>query len=403
MTDHRLVSRPTDLAVPVALAPAPSGLLKLSVGNGSPATLPDLTAEAVRALGALREEALQYGPLYGLDALRDGLVRLLAEDGIKTERDAIIVVNGGKQALELVARALLAPGDLVALTAPTFLTAIAIFGREGATFLPLPLDEDGMRVDLLEETLTSRRAAGLPGPKLVFDMPDFHNPTGVTMSLARRRRLLDLAEAFDFTILEDDPYRRIRFEGAALPPIRSLDPTGRRVVGVGTMAKMLAPGLKVGWVNADPAFVRRLGALKMDGGSSPLTQRIVADLIDSGRLGTITQAITAEMRAHRDALVDGLERHMPALRFRKPAGGYFLWGELPDGMDGERFAEAAARNGVALFSGVHCFAGEPRRNTLRLCYSVCTPTELEKAAAALGATFDAVALGATFDAMSLAP
>ncbi len=382
------------LAPPVALAPAPAGLLKLSVGNGSPATLPDLTAEAVRALGAMREETLQYGPLHGLDALRDGLVALLAEDGVRTVRDAIVVVNGGKQALELVARALLSPGDLVALTAPTFLTAIAIFRREGAVFLPVPLDGDGMRVDLLEAAIVARRAAGLAGPKLVFDMPDFHNPTGVTMSLERRRRLLDLAEAHDFVILEDDPYRRIRFEGTALPPIRSLDPTGRRVVGVGTMAKMLAPGLKVGWVDADPALVRRIAALKMDGGSAPLAQRIVADLIGSGRLAAITRAIADGMRAHRDALADGLERHVPALRFRRPAGGYFLWGELPDGMDGDRFAEAAARHGVALFSGVHCFADEPRRNTLRLCYSVCTPTELARAAEALGRAFAETATGA---------
>jgi 2-aminoadipate transaminase len=393
MTDPIAPARSADLAVPVALAPTPAGLLKLSVGNGSPATLPDLTAEAVRALGAMREEALQYGPLYGIDALRDGLVRLLAEDGVRTARDGIIVVNGGKQALELVARALLAPGDLVALTAPTFLTAISIFRREGATFLPIPLDGEGMRVDLLEAAIVARRAAGLPGPRLVFDMPDFHNPTGVTMSLERRRRLLDLAEAHDFVILEDDPYRRIRFEGASLPPIRSLDPTGRRVVGVGTMAKMLAPGLKVGWVDADPALVRRIGALKMDGGSSPLTQRIVADLIASGRLADITRAITAEMRAHRDALATGLERHVPALRFRRPAGGYFLWGELPDGMDGDVFADAAARHGVALFSGVHCFPGEPRRNTLRICYSVCTPAELERAAEALGRAYAALTAG----------
>lgn len=120
----------------MALAPTPAALLRLSVGNGSPATLPDLTAEAVRAPGAMREEALQYGPLHGIDALRDGQLRLLAEDGVRTAPDAIIVVDGGKQALEFVARAHLSPGDLVALTVPTVLTAIGIFRREGATFLP---------------------------------------------------------------------------------------------------------------------------------------------------------------------------------------------------------------------------------------------------------------------------
>lgn len=376
MIAFRLSSRAATAAAPISLAPARSDALKLSVGNGAPATLPDLTEETHLALTQYRQETLQYGPLYGLDALRDGLAHFLAGDGVAATRENIIVVNGGKQALELIGRALIDPGDAVIVTAPTFITTLTLFAGEGATFISIGQDDEGMLVDDLEAILKERRGAGLPPPKFAFDMPDFHNPTGVTMSLARRRRLLELASEHDFLIVEDDPYRRIRFSGDPLPTIKSMDAEGR-VIGVGTMAKILSPGLKVGWVNAAPAFIARLAALKADGGSQPLAQRVVALLIESGRLDRIIASITDEMRRRRDAIAEAFQRHMPDARFRLPGGGYFLWVEMPDGTDCDALAELAGAHGVSVFSGSHCFAAEPRRNFLRISYSFCAPAELD--------------------------
>jgi 2-aminoadipate transaminase len=183
-------------------------------------------------------------------------------------------------------------------------------------------------------------------------------------------------------IIEDDPYRRIRFSGAPIPPIKTFDTTDR-VIGVGTMAKILSPGLKVGWVNAAPAIVKRLGAIKMDGGSSPFAQRMVALLIENGRLSEIIATIAAEMRVHRDALTTSFARRLPEAKFLVPNGGYFLWVEMPQDVDCDVLARLAAAEGVSVFSGTHCFANDPRRNFLRLSYSFCTPPELDESVARL--------------------
>lgn len=388
MIEYRFAGRAAKVAAPVALAPARRDAIRLSAGNLYPPVLPDLSEEAAEALGEQRGETLQYGPLFGLDALRDGLVAFLADDGLAATRDNILVVNGGKQALELIGRVLIEPGDAVVVTAPTFLTAISIFGFEGARFISIAQDGEGMVVDELEAVLRERRLTGQAPPKLVFDMPDFHNPTGVTLSAARRRRLVALAEEHDFLIVEDDPYRRIRFAGEPLAPIKSLDVDGR-VIGVGTMAKILAPGLKIGWINAPAAIVRRLAAVKMDGGSSPLTQRIVARLIENGRLRRIIEAIAAQMRQHRDAAASAFLSDLPEARFQLPQGGYFLWVEMPED-DCDVLAQAAESAGVSVFSGTHCFANAPRTNFLRVAYSYCSPEEIRTGVARLAEAHDAL-------------
>lgn len=389
MVEFHFSSRIRHLEAPVALIQPGGNKLKLSAGNGCPQTLPDLSAEAELAAGAYKHETLQYGPLFGLDALRDGIASFLAADGVAAQRDNIIIVNGGKQALELVGRAFLEPGDAVVVTAPTFLTAISIFAFEGANFISIGQDRDGMLVDDLDAILRERAQQGLPSPKLVFDMPDFHNPTGVTLSAARRKRLVELADEYDFLIIEDDPYRRVRFSGAHVPPIKTYDQNGR-VIGVGTMAKILSPGLKVGWVNAAPDIIRRLAAIKMDGGSSPFAQRMVALLIESGRLNDIIATITAEMRVHRDALAAAFKKRLPQAKFLLPNGGYFLWVEMPPETDCDRLAALADAHGVSLFSGAHCFANGPRRNFLRLSYSFCTPPELDEGVARLATAFEKI-------------
>src|SRR4051794_25718133 len=249
-TPYRWAERAQNTVASSAPAGASGNVIQLGGGYGFPDTLPDIVAEAIEA-ATDRAEGLQYGPLYGLDDLRDEIVAYLRQDGIEAARENILVVNGAKHGLDLACRVFLEPGDTVIVTAPTYLTAVSILKAAEAQFLSVPQDEDGMRLDVLETALRARADAGAAIPKLLFDVPDFHNPTGITMSAERRRRLIGIAEEYGLVIIEDDPYRRIRFEGAPVPPIKTFDTSGR-VIGLGTVSKILAPGLRIGWVNAAP-------------------------------------------------------------------------------------------------------------------------------------------------------
>lgn len=386
MRPIRYAQRAVSIDAPASLVTPTGNVLKLSAGHAFPGLLPDLTEEATEALHRYRHETLQYGPLNGINDLRDAIAAFVAEDGVHATRENILVVNGAKQGLDLACLALLEPGDAVILSAPTYLTAIAIFQMHQATFVQVPQDDKGMMVDHLAAQLAERRAAGLPAPKLLFEVPDFHNPTGLTLPAERRQKLVELALEYDFVIVEDDPYRRIRFAGDPVPTIKSFD-TADRVVALGTTSKTLMPGLKIGWVNAHPDMLRRMAALKSDGGGSPLTQRIAASLFTSGRAATIIADVTATMRRHRDTMAAAFARYFPEARFNLPQGGYFLWVELPEGTDSDAFAAHAAGYGVSVFSGRLSFAVEPRTNFLRLSYSFCSPAEIEAGVKKVGEAY----------------
>ncbi len=385
---YRWAERAETTVASASPATATSNEIQLGGGYGFPDELPDIVAEAMAAAEA-RTEGLQYGPLYGLDDLRDEIVRYLAQDGIEATRDNILVVNGAKQGLDLACRVFLDQGDTVIVTAPTYLTAASILKAAEATFLSVPQDDDGMMVDVLEQSLAARREAGAPMPKLLFDVPDFHNPTGITMSEMRRRRLVELASEYDFVVVEDDPYRRIRFEGTPVRPIKSLDRAGR-VIGLGTVSKILGPGLRIGWVNAAPDIVRRMAAHKSDHGSCPLMQRIVTHLFQNGKADQHIAALSTVLRGHRDAMVGAIRRHMPGASVRVPQGGYFLWVELPAHIDADEVVRRAARAGVAIFSGKNSFAEAPPSNFLRLAYSYCTPARIVEGVELIGRGYRAL-------------
>jgi len=366
---HRSVSAPP----PVVALDA----IKLGGGNAFPDLLPDVSVEAADAATLFRTEALQYGPLYGLPELRQEVVRFLKEDGVTAKVDSILILNGAKQALDLLLRTLVDKGDAVVVSRPTYLSALSIIRNHEASIIEIDRDEGGMKVDELDAKLRRLRAEGGKLPKLLFEVPDFHNPTGITLSEERRRTLVRLAEEFDFFILEDDPYRRLRFSGEAVAPIKSFDTNGR-VIGAGTFSKILAPGIRVGWANGDPAIIGRMAALKSEGGCCPLTQRIVLDLLRSGRIAHHIAELTPVMKRHRDAMTDAFRVHLPEARFRAPDGGYFLWVELPDGIDANAVTLEAERDGVIVFPGQLSFASAPPANFIRLAFSYCGPDEIER-------------------------
>ncbi|WP_305985582.1 PLP-dependent aminotransferase family protein [Roseibium sp. MMSF_3544] len=369
------------------------GAIMLSVGSAYPPILPDLSREASDSAKAYVAEVMQYGPLMGLADLREAISDYVAADGVKCTPNEVLITNGAKHATDLACRVFTEPGDKIIVTAPTYMTTLQCLRSHGLTFVAIPQDKDGMRTDILAARLATMRANGDALPKLLFDVPDFHNPTGITMSLERRKALLALAEEYDFVLIEDDPYRRIRFEGDPVPPIKSMDTNGR-VIAVGTVSKILAPGLRVGWAIGPNEIVRRMAMQKADGGSCPFTQRLVVDAIRSNKLAEHIDLVTDHMRVHRDTMIDALAEFLPDAQVRRPNGGYFLWAELPEGVSGDALAEKAVEHGVEIGSGRLCFPNEDPGNFIRFSYSYVDPNTIREGIRRLGEAYRNMAIAA---------
>jgi 2-aminoadipate transaminase len=347
-------------------------------GFASPAVLPDLTRFAAQALTRYREEALQYSPSQGHPELRQWLATWMNEDGCNLAADEVLIVNGAKNGLDLICRLLLEEGDAIVVTAPMYFTAIPIFRSHGAQFIEIGQDAEGMRVDVLEEALRRRAQHGQPAPKFIYNVPDFHNPIGVALSRARRVALVELAARRSIAVVEDNPYRRVRFEGDSLPTLKSLD-RGGWVLHVGTFSKLIAPGLRIGWVAADAEAIARLRQLKADGGTNPFVQRLVLEFCRSADFAGHVRRVQDTYRVHRDCMVAALRKHLPQAAVDVPEGGYYLWLTFGEGCDGDALARRAAEAGVNLIAGSRFFAGAGQvpRHHIRLSYSYASPQQIE--------------------------
>lgn len=381
MTDYRFARRSAILGKSV-FDHAP-GTIALNSGAAYPPCLPDVVREATEAVGPLREEAMQYAPLMGVDDLRDEICNFVAEDGISARRENVLVTYGSKSAFDLALRTFCEAGDTVIVTRPTYMTAVHIMRTHNVRFLDIGQDAEGFDTNELERKLQRLENNAEQMPKLLFDVPDFHNPTGITTSLSRRKKMLELAQRHNFVICEDDPYRRIRFEGEVIPPIKSMDETGH-VISLGTVSKILAPGLRLGWAIGDASVVRRMAMQKADGGSNAFAQRIVVQLMRSNKMAHHIDEMIHQMRIHRDAMIDAFARHLPEAGIRAPQGGYFLWAELPQGTDAERLVALGIEEGVEVSSGRLSFPGDDPGNFIRMAYSFVTVDDIEEGVAKLG-------------------
>lgn len=390
--DNLLAGRARQLSA-AAPAAAATHVISFDSGHAFPGVLPDLTAEADAALSQYRPETLQYAPRPGLAELRNWIAEYMrADGGCDVAVENVLVTNGAKHALELVCRLLLDPGDPIVVTAPTYFTAIPIFKSYGVEFIEVSQDSEGLCVAQLEEVLNSRSRAGLRPPKFIYDVPDFHNPTGVTMSRSRREALIALAERNRILLVEDSPYRKVRFEGDSLPSWKALN-QGNSVLSLGTFSKLLAPGMRVGWVAGSPALINRMIRLKSDGGSCPLTQRMILEFCKGGRLQGHIARVQQVYREHRDCMVAAVRRELPQAAMTVPHGGYYVWLTLPEHVDGDLLAVRAHQRKVIFIPGSKFFAATSvasRKRYIRLAYSHATPQEIDEGVKILGEVYRAL-------------
>ncbi len=351
-------------------------------GDGFEPLFPDLTAAAHKALTTYRDETLQYGGRRGLAELREWIAGYMNEDGARVAADEILITNGAKHGIELVCQLLLDEGDSLIVTAPTYVTAIPIFRSFGAQFVEVGQDAEGLDTDELRATLQGLTQAGSKLPKFIYNVPDFHNPTGITMTRVRREALLELASRYGIYVVEDTPYRMVRFEGSAEPTLKSLD-RNQNVIHINTFSKLIAPGLRIGWVAAAQELIARMLQLKSDGGSSPLVQRIIVEWCKAGNFPVQAEKARHTYRSHRDFMVAAVRRDLPEASMVEPHGGYYVWLTFPADVDTDALATYAAEAGVTVIPGskfyaAHAQEGAPWKNQVRLAFSHASPEQIDE-------------------------
>ena len=389
--DDLFAARARDIPTPL-YGPTPSrrgDLISFSYGLADPDLFPrdDLLAATAAVLEQDAAEALNYGPSFA--GLREQIVVRLRATGIEAEDDNVLVSYGSGQILALLPQVFVDPGDTVLIEGPSFMGAVRHFTDAGARLVTVPTDAQGMDVDALEELLRDLRRRNIR-PKFVYTIPTFQNPTGTTMPLARRQRLVALGAEYGVVIVEDDAYGDLRFEGQPLPNLAALDPEGW-VVRLGTYSKILAPGVRMGWAYARPEVAARLAHFKTEGASGPFLTRVVAHYCADGRLEAHIQELIALYRRKRDVMLDAITREFPAqVAVLRPAGGFFVWCTLPDGMSAAALMAQAEQRGATFLAGTRCFANGQGDDAIRLAFSFQPAAQIEEAIARIGAAMRAM-------------
>ncbi len=354
-------------------------VVPLSVGLPSPDLVPVKELGEVQAAlaDALGPQLYMHTPTEGLPELRRALAEHLLARGINCGPDEVLVVSGSQQGIDLTVRAFCAPGDAVIVEEPTYFGSLEIFRAAGVRLIPVPVDEHGMVTEALAAAL--KRHA----PRLIYVQPSYQNPTGATLSPARRVHLLDLAARHQVPVLEDDVYRELGYSGESPPPLRALDRHGV-VLYLGTVSKVMAPGLRVGWVVAPPAVGRRLAVAKqgLDLHSSTLGQWLVARFLEEGRYDAHAARVRPIYARRCDRLITALAEDPDAgLSWARPRGGLSLWCRLPDRTDRRLLLTRAAEAGVSFIPGACCFPCGVEDVYARLNYSFPAEADLATGAA----------------------
>jgi 2-aminoadipate transaminase len=367
----------------------------ISFAGGLPAPevfpVEEVAEASRRVLAEQGPRALQYSTTEGYLPLREMLCRHMGRYGIQVAPPNVLVTSGSQQALELIGKLLLDPGNRVATEAPTYLGALQAWAACQARYVTVPIDDRGLRVDELEKALRA-------GPKFLYVLPNFHNPAGTTLPLERRLRIVELASHYGVPILEDDPYGQLRFEGEHLPPLVDIDsqyhgataaglPFRGGVIYLSTLSKTLAPGLRIGWVVAPTDVISKLVQVKQgaDLHTSTYDQMVAHEAARGGFLDRHVRRIREVYGERRAAMLAALERSMPeGVTWTRPAGGLFLWATLPEPLDSASILAEAVRAKVAFVPGRAFYPHAGGERSMRLNFSYCTPQVIEEGIRRLG-------------------
>lgn len=363
----------------------------ISLAGGLPdtSTFPpkSFAAQMTRIAQESAAEALQYGPTEGFEETKDCILEVMAAEGMLPDPDDLIVTTGGQQAIDLIAKTLVDPGDVVICEAPTYPGAVPVFCSYQADVVQVECDEDGMRIDALEALLDQLKRDGRR-PKFIYSVPTFQNPAGVTMSLERRLRLVELARLNEILVVEDNPYGLLRYGGEPLPPLYQLD-GGDFVLYIGTFSKILSPGIRLGWAVAPPPVMEKivLGKQAADLCTSTLTQYFVREYFAEGRWRRYIEDLVELYRGRRETMLTALAEFFPAeATWTEPEGGLFIWATLPDYIDTGDLLAKALRADVAFVPGQAAYIDERGKGSMRLNFSGVDDAEIREGVRRIGAT-----------------
>ena len=320
-------------------------------------------------------QALQYGITEGYAPLRESVADRMNKRGMDISKENVLIVSGSQQAIDLMGKIFIDPKDTIVISAPTYLAALTNWAVMQATSESIPIDHNNMRMDIFEERMKRLVKRSNP-PEIVYVLPNFQNPAGVTMPEKNRRKMVDMASEYDFIILEDDPYGDLRYKGDPIPPLKHWDDEGR-VVYTSTFSKILAPGLRVGWVVAAPEILKKLIVAKQstDVCANVLGQRIAHEYIVRGHIDPQIEKIKQLYKRKMDLMLSGMEEFMPdGIGWTKPEGGMFLWVTLPEMMDSVELLKKALRKRVAFVSG-RAFFADPKEGTSTMRLNFTHPSD----------------------------
>jgi len=357
-------------------------IISLAGGLPNPKSFPvEIIKEiTTKLLDSYGEKMLQYGSTEGVNSFREALANYYNENySFGIGKDNVLITVGSQEGLYLLGKIFLNPGDTVVVEAPTYVGALTAFQSFYPNYVQVEMDDEGMNIDILEKKLKELVREGKK-PKFIYTIPTFQNPAGVTMSLERRKRLLELAKEYNILVVEDSPYEELRFSGEKVPQLKALDKEGY-VLYIGTLSKVLSPGMRIAFMIGNEEIIQKAVLAKqgIDLCTSPFVQYIAEEYIKGGYMREHIPKIIKLYKEKRDIMLDAIEDYFPdGVKWTRPDGGMFLWVTLPEHMDAGELLQKAIENKVVYVIGAAFYPHRDHRNTMRLNFTYPTNEQIEE-------------------------